>query len=298
MKIIDTTSELFNVYTDGNFDLSKWRVYINSLYPGIDQLFIDIMHKCIDTKVVSYEDNYLPVLNNVLKKDELRKLAVESFKTATAELDQKIQKQFGRALDVEIVLYLGLCKSAGWATKINDKSVILLGIEKIIELNWCDSASMYGLIYHELGHIYQEQYGVLERTFKSNREQYLWQLFTEGVAMYFEQVLIGDFDFYTQDKNEWKKWCDKNQAGIKKDFASDLDEMTFENQRYFGDWVNYHGYGDVGYYLGAKFVQYICMRYKFDDILLFDIDEVEELFGQFLVEAEDENRSLSVCSHW
>jgi len=90
MKIIDATNELFDVYTNGNFDLSRWRVYINSLYPGIDQLFIDIMHKYIDTKVVSYEGNYLPVLNDVLRKDDLRKLAIESFK-------------FGRKQDAEFL---------------------------------------------------------------------------------------------------------------------------------------------------------------------------------------------------
>ena len=116
--------------------------------------------------------------------------------------------------------------------------------------------------------------------------------------MYFEQALIGDFDFYTQDKNGWKNWCEDNFNRIKNDFANDLNEMTFENQRYFGDWVDYHGRCDVGYYLGAKFVEYICMRYKFDDILLFDIDKVGELFNGFLMEAEDENRSLSVCGYW
>lgn len=51
---------------------------------------------------------------------------------------------------------------------------------------------MYGLIYHELGHEYHNQYGVLDRTLDSNRHQFLWQLFTEGIAMYFEQMLIDD----------------------------------------------------------------------------------------------------------
>ena len=66
------------------------------------------------------------------------------------------------------------------------------------------------------------------------------------------------------------------------DFYNDLDNMTFENQRYFGDWVTYKEYSDVGYYLGAKFVQFICNIYEFDDILSFDIEDVEKLFKKFM----------------
>ena len=64
--------------------------------------------------------------------------------------------------------------------------------------------------------------------------------------------------------------------------------MTFDNQRYFGDWVKYSNHSDVGYYLGTKFVQYICKNHKFDDILLFDIKQVEILFSNFLGGVTDE----------
>ena len=38
-------------------------------------------------------------------------------------------------IDVEIVLYLGLCNGAGWVVTIDNKTYCLLGIEKILELN-------------------------------------------------------------------------------------------------------------------------------------------------------------------
>lgn len=57
--------------------------------------------------------------------------------------------------------------------------------------------------------------------------------------------------------------------------------MTFDNQRYFGDWADYHGKGDVGYYLGARFVHYLLERYEFDEIISLDVDKILKLFNEF-----------------
>lgn len=70
--------------------------------------------------------------------------------------------------------------------------------------------------------------------------------------MCFEQNLIGDAEYYNQDKNGWKTWCDNHFEQIKLDFAHDMKTMSVSNQRYFGDWVSYNGHGDVGYYLGCR----------------------------------------------
>ena len=64
-------------------------------------------------------------------------------------------------------------------------------------------------------------------------------------------------------------------VGCNLDSSTSTANMTSNNQRYFGDWVTYKGQSDVGYYLGTKFVQFICKIYNFDDILSFDIEEVE-----------------------
>lgn len=82
--------------------------------------------------------------------------------------------------------------------------MILLGIEKILELSWYDEDSMYGLIYHELGHIYHKQYGAFEQEGRNQSQNFIWQLFTEGIAMYFEQLLMNDLSYYHQNKDGWK----------------------------------------------------------------------------------------------
>ena len=58
--------------------------------------------------------------------------------------------------------------------------------------------------------------------------------------------------------------------------------MTQEDQRYFGDWVSFEGYGDTGYYLGTKFVRYMLKDTEFDKIIEYGIRDVKERFECFL----------------
>ena len=282
MKIINTINDIFDIYSSGSFDINKWNNYINRINSKLEQLCVQDMNEAINTGQVSFKKDYLPILNNVINQKEKLDELQKNFIKVTESLEDNILKKFNKTIDVEIVLYLGLCNGAGWVSEIENKVYCLLGIEKILELNWYDMNSLYGLIYHELGHVYQKQYGVLEREFDNNKHQFLWQLFTEGIAMYFEQTLIADYEYYHQDKNDWKAWCDNHIKLIAQDFNNELDIMTFDNQRYFGDWVYYDGYSDTGYYLGTKFTQYICKQYDFDDILSFDIIIVEQLWQDFI----------------
>lgn len=85
------------------------------------------------------------------------------------------------------------------------------------------------------------QHGVFYKKSEDNRKNLIWQLFTEGIAMYFEQ-------------------------------------------RYFGDWCNYYGFCDVGYYLGIMFIRSLLKIYEFDEIINFDIDFIDHLYCNYLCE--------------
>lgn len=280
IKIIDTYNQIGDLFIGGNFDFEKWKKYINSMYPDCDKMFTDDVKEYIATGKYTFEQDFLPIINNVFNNPKLDAIH-RSFLMVIDGLNKKIERKFGREVDAEIVLYLGLCNGAGWVTDINGKTVILLGVEKIIELDWCSIDDMRGLIYHELGHVYQAQYGVLERESAEDAKNFIWQLFVEGVAMYFEQLLVGDIKYYHQDKNGWKAWCDEHFVRILQDFKNDIATMTEKDQRYFGDWADYHGKGDVGYYLGARFVHFMLQKYKFDEIIDFDIDAVCTALEEF-----------------
>ena len=120
--------------------------------------------------------------------------------------------------------------------------------------------------------------GYLKREFDNNPDKFLWQLFTEGIAMVFEQEIAGSPEYFHQYDEEWKKWCDKNIDLIRKSFSDDLECMTNENQRYFGDWVRFEGYGDTGYYLGARFVRFLLGSDTFNNIICYDINDVKTGF--------------------
>lgn len=282
MNIMNTYPALLAAYEGSAFCLKKWSAYINYILPDVSSLLISDMEDCLCTGKYTWEKDYLPVLNAVARNPSLREKAHASFCEATKNLEQRIYERFNKKLEIDIIFYLGLCNGAGWVTEYHKRKVILLGIEKIMELNWCGIDDMRGLIYHELGHVYQAQYGILKRQFNRNADRFLWQLFTEGIAMYFEQILVGDTNYFHQDRNGWKKWCDDHLEEIKVAFNQDLGSMTYANQRYFGDWVWYNGHNDVGYYLGCQFIHYILSGYQFDEIICFDIDEVARLYNQFI----------------
>lgn len=282
IKIIDTYSQIKTLFDNGNFNMEKWELYINSIYDKSANIFKDDLRDCLENGNYVYEKDILPILNAVYENPQLETL-YSSFCNITDCLNKKILDRFKRELNVDIVLYMGLCNAAGWVTTIGERDVVLLGIEKILELNWCDISSMYGLVYHELGHIYHKQYGIFDQWSDNNDRNFVWQLFTEGLAMYFEQTLVNNSNYYHQNKNGWLEWCDNHYEQILTDFHSDLPTMTKLNQNYFGDWVSYYGKGDVGYYLGTKFVQQLCDKYAIEQLINKNIDDI---YQEYLLFAE------------
>lgn len=281
IRIIDTSAQIGELFDSGKFNIEKWERYINSIYPGCAPLFLDDVREYTASGKYTFEQDFLPVIEAVYSSEKLSELC-RSFDMVTDGLHERITGQFGRALDIDVVLYLGLCNGAGWVTSIAGHDTIMLGIEKIIELNWHTLDAMRGLIYHELGHVYHMQHGIFEQEISNNRELYIHQLFTEGIAMYFEQVLVGDTDYYHQDKNGWKAWCDEHFAQIVHDFDSDLPTMSQFSQRYFGDWADYCGRGDVGYYLGTRFIHHLLKEFTFDELIKLDIRIICAKFYDFV----------------
>jgi hypothetical protein len=281
VHMIDASFEIYDSYENDIFSLQKWNDYMDRTIPYVKDKVLSDMQQSISPEY-SWEAYYLPVLNAVIHEPENVRETAKIFRNITDGLEKKIIKKFGRTLDIDIILYLGLCNGAGWVTEIDGKTVILLGIEKILELKWNNIDDMTGLILHELGHAYQEKYGVLYRQYQASSDQFLWQLFTEGIAMVFEQEILNDSGYYHQNKDGWKEWCNQNISRISVDFELDYQKMTRENQRYFGDWARYEDRPDVGYYLGTRFVRFILEKEEFDRIICYEIEDVKPAFYEFM----------------
>ena len=112
MRIIDTSIDFPSVYDTEQFNLDNWNNYIDKWIPGAKELCLSDMRDCINAGY-SWSEDYLPVLNAVLTGKEKREEAVRAFYAVSEHLDEKIVEVFGKSVDADIVLYLGLCNGAG-----------------------------------------------------------------------------------------------------------------------------------------------------------------------------------------
>ncbi len=269
MKIIDTYEQIEPYFPQQEFSMFKWEQYAEH----ISRALVDLVKE--DIKDYCFEKDILPVVKNALASHEKQLIIHNNFAEISQNLSQRIQDAFGVQLEVDLILYLGLCNGAGWATELDGRPVVLFGMEKIIELAWDDKKDMIGLVYHELGHIWHRQVRNRETILENQRDKALWQLYSEGVAMFFEQKLCGDMDFYHQDTESWLNWCIANRRSLFVEYYTRL--VSDRSVRdFFGDWNAFQGKTDVGYYLGCELVKSFQKELSLNAIANLELSVVEE----------------------
>lgn len=274
MKIIDTYNDIFKSYENGVFNKALWDNYAVSAFQGLKEKIEQDFSRLTD-----YKDKIYKILNNMPKNIESAEMAHQSFINTTNNLSDEIKNKFNVDLDVTIILYLGLGNAAGWATTINNQKVVLIGLEKIVELGWCSESDMQALIYHELGHIYHSFFEHKE-LFMNKRKQAVQQLYREGIAMVFEQTLCDDVNRYHQNANGWLDWCIDNDKLIKSEYLKRIRNKK-SVQDFFGDWCSFKGHSDVGYYLGTAFIRFLMNDYSLQEIVSMKLNIVLEHFYKF-----------------
>ena len=274
LKIIDTYNDIFKSYENGVFNKTLWDSYAISAFPGLK-------HKVKKdfSRVAKYKDKIYNILNGLQRNIESAETAHQSFINATKNLSSEIKNKFNVDLDVTIILYLGLGNAAGWATTINNQKVVLIGLEKIVELGWCSESDMQALIYHELGHIYHFLFEHRNLTI-TKRKKSIRQLYREGVAMVFEQTLCNDINRYHQNTNRWLDWCKQNEKMIKSEYLKRIKNKE-SVQDFFGDWCSFKEHSDVGYYLGTTFVRFLMNDYSLQEIASMKLNTVLKHFYRF-----------------
>lgn len=272
MKIINTCDKIKLVFTDG-FDIKLWRKYA-------EEISQELPSKCEkDAKEYDFNKSVLPVLEAALNEEKIDFVS-RNFQLVIDTLNDNLTKLFDNEPDINIVLYLGLCNGAGWATTLDGKNTVLLGVEKIIELNWGDETNMRALILHEIGHLWHKLNGNLHIPEYTKRRKGIAQLYCEGVAMVCEHILCGDNDFYHQDKDGWLSWCYKNDNQIKREYLRRLDKKE-SVQDFFGDWCSYNGHSDVGYFLGCRFIEHLMKTHSLKEIANMKYGALNKAFTEF-----------------
>lgn len=268
MNIIDTYNKIFDCFENERFNATKYQQYADSILPNLYNKLAD------DAKSYDFNKEIFPVIQNTFENKEKLDLAHKIFLEVTKDLSKSIFEVFNEEIDVDIILYLGLCNGAGWATELNFKKLILLGVEKIVELGWYTELAMKGLIFHEVGHIYHYDKRLIKDNLDNCKNQSLFQLYSEGMAMYIEQLLCGDMSFYHQDVDGWLEWCKINHNKLYKMFLNKIDnnESTHE---FFGDWNDIEGKNDVGYYLGCQLIKELAEHYSLKEMVNLDLITIE-----------------------
>lgn len=273
MKIINTCDSIYTHFSNG-FDMALWREYAANISK-------ELPSKCEnDAKEYDFNKNILPIIETALNKEKID-LVNKNFNTVIDTLKANLTKLFNEEPDINIILYLGLCNGAGWVTTLDGKNTVLLGIEKIIELDQGDEVNMLALILHEVGHLWHKLNGNLYIPDFTKRRKAIQQLYQEGVAMVCEHILCGDDNFYHQDKDGWFDWCKKNENEIKREYLRRLEEKE-SVQDFFGDWCSYKGYSDVGYYLGSRFVEHLMKTYSLKQIANLSYRNINKEFKHYV----------------
>lgn len=272
MKIVNTCDIVKSTFKDG-FDITVWREYAKEISE-------ELPLKCEnDAENYDFNKDILPVIESALNEEKLDFVS-RNFQAVIDTLNDNLTKLFDTEPDINIILCLGLCNGAGWATTLDGKNTVLLGVEKFIELNWGDETNMRALILHEVGHLWHKLNGGLYFREFTKRRKGIAQLYQEGVAMVCEQILCGDDEFYHQDKDGWLDWCYKNENQIKREYLRRLNDKE-SVQDFFGDWCSYNGHSDVGYFLGCRFVRYMMKMHSLKAIANMKYRAINREFSQF-----------------
>ncbi|MDR1704953.1 MAG: hypothetical protein LBS19_09785, partial [Clostridiales bacterium] len=236
MKIIDSYPEILTLIAGSNrrFDIIKWDKYAESISPALSG-------KCkAKTDHYSFVRDLLPVLNQAYIEAEKLETAHRSFLQAMKGLEDKVMSKTGTDLDAVVVFYIGLCNGAGWADELDGNPTVLLGAEKIIELGWYGLERMAALIYHEIGHLWHKAVGLMDQKTNDCRDEYILQLYQEGIAMHFEQLMMDDFGYYHQNDTAWRGWCKTNERRAAAEYLRRLNTQR-SCQDFFGDWCSFEG---------------------------------------------------------
>ena len=148
MKIIDSFPQIAPVFADGGFSLEAWRRYAAAISPELPE------KAEADAAEYDFSREILPVLEEFYRSPDWAARAHASFQKAVQGISERFCSALGSAPEADVVFYLGLCSGAGWATALGGRPVVLLGIEKIVELGWEREADMAVLLCHELGHLW------------------------------------------------------------------------------------------------------------------------------------------------
>lgn len=218
-------------------------------------------------------------------KDDFGKMleAYINIKISIQNINIAVKQVFNIEPDLYIVLYCGLCNSAGWVDKYNGKRAILYGIDKIAELDWHNIERIKPLIAHELCHVIHFQIRGEDKLIGIDMNNYsngIWRIYEEGFAQYYQHKLIGNIGDSRGTK--WLESCIINKNKLKTLYLEALHNKYEGTKYFFGDWFKIINISDAGYFLGAELIKELNEVYSIEQIAKLNFNDVEDAVIRFL----------------
>ena len=255
-KILDTIPDFLNVWHEASNDeidqqIDAWLEKYMSLYPELLQKQMDDYASFQEDWRVTAVGRIFPALPERLSAiqtahDNLLNICNDVFDTG--------RQNIGFENDLVCVIYLGLGCGAGWATEYEGKPAILFGLENIAEEGWQNRDRLAGLMAHELGHLIHFEWRKQDKV--PDEDAGWWQLYTEGFAMYCENIILGTSSWHMQTDSEkqWRTWCQDNLSWLASEFLRRVDRGE-DMRPFFGSWFDLRGYKQTGYFLGYEIIK-------------------------------------------
>lgn len=287
IKIINTFKhfdECFETNLDTSVEekINLWEnCYINK-YPELEKKCKDDYENCgYKWRDIAHSRVFNRTKNDFSKMKE----AYDNIMLTLDGINDKVKKVFGLNLDINIVLYVGLCNSAGWVDYYEGKRAILFGIDKIAELNWHTVEKLEPLVAHELCHvIHFELRGKDNLPDSVERTPYnigIWRIYEEGFAQFYQnKFLLSEHDCRG---DEWIKKCILNKKKLKNMYLKALLDEQIGVRDFYGDWFEVLGISDTGYFLGAELIKELDKVYSAKVIAQMPFSKIIDVVTNFLV---------------
>lgn len=274
IKIVNLFDEFLNFYLKNKVQdkFNIWEKFYKERYENLYLKLVEDLNKDnIDYKKIGKINlfNFERKINKLEEiKDNILKVYDEIYKIGKDYIN----------FDFQIIIYIGLGISAGWATLFEKNLTILFDLIKIDELNWGSYKKIRGLFSHELSHlIHMNLRGDYEEFEKENDSIFL--LYVEGFAQKFGEYFAKE-DIWYMFKDEDLKWCKENQIFLKEEYFKRVKNCESVND-FFGDWYDIKGKKMVGYYLGYKFIEFLENHLNLINISKLNLKEINDYFLLF-----------------
>lgn len=204
--------------------------------------------------------------------------ASRSIRAVHQDIHGRAVQSLGYTDALVIVSYVGIGNGAGWATQWEGRPAVLLGLEKIAELNWHNEPEVRKVLAHEIGHLFMMSIrGDIEKL----GEDPLLCLYEEGFAQHCEHVMLGKETWGCASQSGWLEWCLSQEDYLARRYVREMHDREAW-RRFYGDWFEIDGWRQTGYFLGCKLVQRLAGTHELRALAAMGEDQIKAAVLDYL----------------